>query len=186
MRRASRPTSSSAVGRGPLGDLPCRGAIALQAMTGNIGVLGGHCGGCGSYGGTFPGMIQSGGPIVGPLPIAYTAAEYGYAATAQLPWLPYTDTGASPITWQYPVAPLGAGNFVDWRLPDAILLRDKVDSGQMSVQDYTAYLGQKVDTPPPNIHMAFLVSLVEQLNQNPDINTRIQALKKTRLRRHIR
>lgn len=62
--------------------------------------------------------------------------------------------------------------------PEAVLLRKKVENGEMTVKDFNAKIGNKADNPMPNLHM------IAYLNSNRNLgvsyfgsNRRFQALK---------
>jgi anaerobic dimethyl sulfoxide reductase subunit A len=61
--------------------------------------------------------------------------------------------------------------------PKAVDLRNKVDSGQISQEEYNNIIGNKEGNPSPNIQMVILESN-NHLNSLPDINTTIRAMKK--------
>lgn len=169
----------AASGRHPLGDLEARASMIIHMMTGNFGTLGGFTAGAGSLGGGFPGVAHSTpGPLVGPIPLrAGVNKEVFFAGPPTIPWLPRRSIGTAAPTFYNPPSPDYPGIFLFWRLPDAILLREKLDKGEITKERYLAYLGAKQDAPTPNIKMAFF-SGGGVINDRPEINAQIRAYKK--------
>lgn len=61
----------------------------------------------------------------------------------------------------------------------AVVLRDKVESGEMSMSDYKAEIGCPQEEPAPNIHMIFFCESPRNFAVNyQDANERIEAIKK--------
>jgi len=141
-----------------LGEAPCskqpKGENAarlfeyLNAMTGNIGKPGTHS--------------SDGGWPISPV----------FAVK-----MPFIDLGTSPPTFSLPKAPHNAALFMNWKFPDAVMLRYKVDNGQMAVKDYCNSIGLMPGQPLPNIRMGFdNVAYVTICNQRPQTNYTYQAI----------
>lgn len=59
---------------------------------------------------------------------------------------------------------------------DAIMYRDKLDSGEWTVDEYNHFVGNEPGNEPPNIKMIVFGS--HHINNLPDVNQRIKATKK--------
>ena len=64
-----------------------------------------------------------------------------------------------------------------FKWPEAIVLREKLDKGEMSVEEYNRIIGNTPGNPPPNIKMLILSSS-NPVMTHPDVNTNIKAFKK--------
>jgi len=137
---------SWAQARQPYGENVARAAIALHAITGNIGVPGGSS--CLGGGLVARGVYDS--PIV----------DY-----RQKP-VPKTEMwgGTLPVL------------YCNWKWADAVLLREKVDRGELSKEEYNSIIGNAADNPMPNLHMLWINKNI--FNQTVDLNKQIQAIMK--------
>lgn len=61
---------------------------------------------------------------------------------------------------------------------DAVLLREKLDSGEMTVEEYNKVIGNAPGNPPPNIQC--MIFQTHHINNFFDVNKRIAALKKVK------
>jgi anaerobic selenocysteine-containing dehydrogenase len=74
---------------------------------------------------------------------------------------------------------LGGALFIHWRIADAILLREKYDSGEMTQREYQDSIGAFVPGPVPNIKMVFFRGDSGcQSNTDVSLNKRLKAYAK--------
>ena len=64
-----------------------------------------------------------------------------------------------------------------FKWPKAIDIREKLDSGEISAEEYNNIIGNLGENPTPNIQMVFLDGN-NHLNSLPDINATVRAMKK--------
>ena len=100
---------------------------------------------------------------------AETGCEFG-AHESMLP-KPTVDWQRAPGTYQSPVLML------HFKWPEAIDLREKLDKGEISKDEYNRIIGNAPGNAPPNIKMLILSSS-NPVMTHPDVNTNIRALKK--------
>jgi len=137
---------SWAMARQPYGENVARAAIALHAITGNIGVPGGSS--CLGGGFVARGVYDS----------------------------PKIDLKQKPV----PATEMWGGTlpvlYCNWKWPDVILLKEKVDKGELSKEEYYSIIGNEAGNPMPNIHMLWINKNI--FNQCVDLNKQIEALMK--------
>jgi anaerobic dimethyl sulfoxide reductase subunit A len=100
---------------------------------------------------------------------AETACEFGQHESA-LP-KPVVDWQKAPATYQSPVL------LAHFKWPEAIVLREKLNSGEMTVDEYNRAIGNTPGNPVPNVKMVIL-STTNPIMTHPDVNTNIKAFKK--------
>ena len=100
---------------------------------------------------------------------AETACEFGQHEPG-IP-KPVVDWQKAPAVYQSPV--LSA----HFKWPEAILLREKLDKGEMTLDEYNRVIGNAPGNPAPNIKMLILFT-TNPIMTHPDINTNIKAMKK--------
>ena len=100
---------------------------------------------------------------------AESAGEFG-AHELSLP-KPTVDWQRKPGTYQSPAL------LAHFKWPEAIVLREKLDSGEMTVDEYNRIIGNTPGNPPPNIKMV-IVHTSNPIMTHPDINTNIKAFRK--------
>jgi anaerobic dimethyl sulfoxide reductase subunit A len=84
---------------------------------------------------------------------------------------PFVDWRCSSGTYEAPVL------MAHFKWPEAVALREKLDKGEMTEQEYNRIIGNTPGNPPPNIKMIILSS-TNPIMTHPDVNTNIQAFKK--------
>ena len=84
---------------------------------------------------------------------------------------PTVDWQSSPGTYQAPVL------LAHFKWPEAIVLREKLDKGEMTEKEYNLIISNSPGNPPPNIKMV-IVSSSNPVMTHPDVNTNIRAFKK--------
>jgi anaerobic dimethyl sulfoxide reductase subunit A len=137
----------------PFGENTARLGEFLQAMTGNIG-----------------------------LPGTQASDEMGSAPTFVVP-APAVNIGQTRGKFTLPFTPQSGtiGSFQGWKFPDAVMLRGKLDSGEITEKAYGNIIGHPPDSPLPNVKMGLEGSLVNQYgglqaNQRPQANYNYQAI----------
>ena len=100
---------------------------------------------------------------------AETSCEFGQHELS-LP-KPVVDWQKKPGTYQAPAL------LAHFKWPEAIVLREKLDKGEMTVDEYNHIIGNTPGNPPPNIKMLILQSS-NPIMTHPDVNTNIKAFKK--------
>ena len=85
--------------------------------------------------------------------------------------VPFVDWRRAPATYPTPVL------LAHFKWPEAIVLREKLDNGEISTEEYNRNIGNPSGNPPPNIKMLVITS-TNPLMTHPDINTNIRAFKK--------
>jgi anaerobic dimethyl sulfoxide reductase subunit A len=100
---------------------------------------------------------------------AETSCEFGQHELS-LP-KPTVDWQKKPGTYQAPAL------LAHFKWPEAIVLREKLDKGEMTVDEYNRIIGNAPGNPPPNIKMLILQSS-NPIMTHPDVNTNIKAFKK--------
>jgi anaerobic dimethyl sulfoxide reductase subunit A len=100
---------------------------------------------------------------------AETSCEFGQHELS-LP-KPVVDWQKKPGTYQAPAL------LAHFKWPEAIVLREKLDKGEMTVEEYNRIIGNAPGNPPPNIKMLILQSS-NPIMTHPDVNTNIKAFKK--------
>ena len=100
---------------------------------------------------------------------AESAGEFG-VHQKDIP-VPFVDWQRAPATYQAPVL------LAHFKWPEAIVLREKLDKGEISVEEYNSNIGNPPGNPPPNIKMLVITS-TNPLMTHPDVNTNIKAFKK--------
>ena len=100
---------------------------------------------------------------------AETACEFGQHSPS-LP-RPFVDWQRTQGTYEAPIL------MTHFKWPEAIVLREKLDKGEMNVDEYNRAIGNAPGNPPPNIKMIVLSSTNPAMT-HPDVNTNIKALKK--------
>ena len=83
---------------------------------------------------------------------------------------PIVDWQGVPGTYQAPVL------MTHFKWPESIVLREKLNKGQMTIDEYNRIIGNAPGNPPPNIKMLIL-SQSNPLMTHPDVNLNIKALK---------
>jgi len=87
--------------------------------------------------------------------------------------------GALPVVdwqqadWEY-VAPVLLAMY---KWPRAVDLREKLDAGEISTEEYNNLIGNRADNPPPHIQLVILESN-NHVNNLPGMNQTIRAMKK--------
>ena len=84
---------------------------------------------------------------------------------------PTVDWQRSPGTYKAPVL------MAHFKWPEAIALREDLDKGRLSKDEYNHIIGNLPGNPPPNIKMMILPS-TNPVMTHPDVNTNIRAFKK--------
>ncbi len=102
-------------------------------------------------GGTAAAETWRHGPTIGPAPVV--------------------DWQRQPGTYTAPTLLAG------YKWAKSVDLREKLDKGQMSPEEYNSIIGNVPGNPAPNIQMVVLEG-VNHVNNLPDINTTIRAMKK--------
>ena len=64
-----------------------------------------------------------------------------------------------------------------FKWPEAIVLREKLDKGEMTLDEYNRAIGNAPGNPAPNVKMLIL-STTNPIMTHPDVNTNIKAIKK--------
>jgi anaerobic dimethyl sulfoxide reductase subunit A len=100
---------------------------------------------------------------------ADSAGEFG-THDLSLP-KPTVDWQRKPGTYQSPAL------LAHFKWPEAIVLREKLDKGEMTVDEYNHIIGNLPGNPPPNIKMV-IVHTSNPIMTHPDVNTNIKAFKK--------
>ncbi|MGA7844548.1 MAG: molybdopterin-dependent oxidoreductase [Dehalococcoidales bacterium] len=98
-----------------------------------------------------------------------SAGEFGVHESS-LP-KPFVDWQRAPATYQAPIL------LAHFKWPEAIVLREKLDKGEMTVEEYNRIIGNPPGNPPPNIKI-IIISGSNPLMTHPDVNTNIKAFKK--------
>jgi anaerobic dimethyl sulfoxide reductase subunit A len=98
-----------------------------------------------------------------------TAGEFGIHEPT-LP-KPVVDWQKAPGIYQAPIL------LAHFKWPEAIVLREKLDKGEMTVDEYNRAIGNPPGNPSPNIKMMILPS-TNPVMTHPDVNTNIRAFKK--------
>jgi anaerobic dimethyl sulfoxide reductase subunit A len=105
------------------------------------------------------------------IPGGTAAAETGmWLGQPALP-KPVVDWQRKPGTYRPPIL------MCAYKWPKAVNLREKLDQGEMSKEQYNNAIGSAAGNEPPNIQMVFLETN-NHLNSLPDINSTIRAFKK--------
>ena len=84
---------------------------------------------------------------------------------------PIVDWHRAPGTYESPIL------LAHFKWPEAIVLREKLDKNEISVEEYNQTIGNAPENPPPNIKIVIL-SGSNPLMTHPDVNTNIKAFKK--------
>ena len=84
---------------------------------------------------------------------------------------PIIDWRCSPGTYEAPVL------MAHFKWPEAVDLREKLDKGEISKDEYNRIIGNAPGNAPPNIKM-LIVSASNPVMTHPDVNTNIRAFKK--------
>ena len=84
---------------------------------------------------------------------------------------PVVDWQRAPGIYQAPIL------LAHFKWPEAIVLREKLDKGEMTIDEYNRVIGNTPGNPPPNIKMLIL-STTNPIMTHPDVNTNIRAFKK--------
>lgn len=105
------------------------------------------------------------------IPGGTPAAETGLPLGRYLGRTPVVDWQRKPGSYNPPVL------MAAFKWPKAIDLREKLDKGEISCEEYNNIIGNKAGNPPPNIQMVILDGN-NHLNSLPDVNTTIRAMKK--------
>jgi len=100
---------------------------------------------------------------------AETSCEFGQHQPS-LP-KPVVDWQKKPGTYQAPAL------LAHFKWPEAIVLREKLDNGEISVEEYNRIIGNTLGNPTPNIKMLILQTS-NPIMTHPDVNTNIKAFKK--------
>jgi anaerobic dimethyl sulfoxide reductase subunit A len=100
---------------------------------------------------------------------AETACEFGQHDPSLAK--PTVDWQKIPGTYKAPQL------MAHFKWPEAIDLREKLDKGGMTVEEYNRTIGNAPGNPPPNIKMLILQSS-NPVMTHPDVNTNIRAFKK--------
>jgi anaerobic dimethyl sulfoxide reductase subunit A len=105
------------------------------------------------------------------IPGGTAAAETGHRLGKPLGPRPVVDWQVAPGSYKPPVL------MIQWRWPQAIDRWEDLNKGKISKEEYNAMLGSTADNTVPNIQMVILEGC-NLLNNLPDINCTIRALKK--------
>ncbi len=132
------------LGRQFFGENGIRGAMYLQALTGNT-------------------------LAAGATASAESAGEFGQHEPSLVK--PTIDWQRKPGKYQSPAL------LAHFKWPEAIVLREKLDKGEISVDEYNHIIGNLPGNPPPNIKMV-IVHTSNPIMTHPDVNTNIKAFKK--------
>jgi len=100
---------------------------------------------------------------------AESAGEFGQHEPSLVK--PTIDWQRKPGKYQSPAL------LAHFKWPEAIVLREKLDKGEMCVGAYNHIIGNLPGNPPPNIKMV-IVHTSNPIMTHPDINTNIKAFKK--------
>ena len=84
---------------------------------------------------------------------------------------PIVDWNRAPGIYESPIL------LAHFKWPEAIVLREKLDKNEISVEEYNRTIGNTPENPPPNIKIIIL-SGSNPLMTHPDVNTNIKAFKK--------
>jgi anaerobic dimethyl sulfoxide reductase subunit A len=104
------------------------------------------------------------------IPGGTAAAETGLAPGQPGP-RPVVDWQRKPGVYKPPTL------MAAFKWPKAIDMREKLDNGEISKEEYNSIIGNAAGNPAPNIQMVILEG-VNHLNSLPDMNTTIRAMKK--------
>jgi len=99
------------------------------------------------------------------------AAETGLPPGHAVRRIPSVDWQRQPGSYMAPTL------LAAYKWPKAIDLRDKLDKGELSAEEYNGIIGNAAGNPSPNIQMVILDGN-NHLNSLPDMNTTIRAMKK--------
>lgn len=136
------------------GDIPARVCVALQAITGNIGIPGGS-------------IAVNWGEIKSPMGRISTASAFGRKN------MDPTSFGMKMVTGtEGRCVPL----FRNYKYADACLLREQYDKGTLSKEEYYKIIGNVRTNPAPNLRMMFLSS--NTLGCVPNTNKQLKAFQK--------
>jgi anaerobic dimethyl sulfoxide reductase subunit A len=105
------------------------------------------------------------------IPGGTAAAETGLGLGKPLGPRPRLEIKRAPPTYKPPIL------MQQWGWPRAIDRREDLDSGKISKEEYNAIIGNSADNETPNIQTVILDGC-NHLNNLPDINMTIRALKK--------
>jgi anaerobic dimethyl sulfoxide reductase subunit A len=100
---------------------------------------------------------------------AESACEFGQHEPT-LP-KPIVDWQRAPGAYRSPIL------LAHFKWPEAVDLREKLDKGEMTIDEYNRVIGNTPGNPPPNIKMLIL-STTNPIMTHPDVNTNIRAFKK--------
>ena len=98
-------------------------------------------------------------------------AETGYSLGQPAGSMPVVDWQRKPGLYSPPVL------MAAFKWPKAIDIREKLDKGEISKEEYNNIIGNAAENPSPNIQMV-IIEGNNHLNTLPDINTTIRAMKK--------
>lgn len=105
------------------------------------------------------------------LPGGTAAAETGLWLGQRTGSIPGVDWHRKPGTYDPPIL------MALHKWPKAIDLREKLDGGEISSEEYNNAIGNAAGNPSPNIQMVIMEGN-NHLNSLPDVNTTIRAMKK--------
>lgn len=105
------------------------------------------------------------------IPGGTPAAETGLPLGRSTAPSPRVDWQRMPGTYDPPTL------MAAFKWPKAIDIREKLDSGEISAEEYNNIIGNRAENPTPNIQMVFLDGN-NHVNSLPDINATIRAMKK--------
>jgi anaerobic dimethyl sulfoxide reductase subunit A len=105
------------------------------------------------------------------IPGGTAAAETGYWLGQKAGPVPAVDWQRKPGSYDPPVL------FALFKWPKAVVLRERLDKGEISAAEYNNIIGNAEGNLPPNIQMVILEG-VNHLNNLPDINTTLRAVKR--------
>jgi len=105
------------------------------------------------------------------IPGGTPAAETGYSLGHSTFWGPMVDWQRKPGSYTPPVL------LAMFKWPKAIDMREKLDKGEISKEEYNSMIGNVAGNPAPNIQMV-IIETNNHVNTLPNVNQAVRAMKK--------